>query len=117
MVFKFSLRKKHNPFLFTLQRELYSEYLALLKQENMFWKLKSRVTWLSSRDQNTIFFHNSTINRRRKNKILGLKLDSKIWEINHEKLETHIVEHFQNIFSTSHIYRKQPILYHVPDPA
>lgn len=75
------LSKKYSPFLLQLQHSLYIEYFNILNQEDIFWKLKSRVNWLNSGDKNTIFFfHNSTLRRRRKNKILALTTDNNSWK-------------------------------------
>lgn len=50
------LSKKYSPFLLQLQHSLYIEYFNILNQEDIFWKLKSRVNWLNNGDKNTIFF-------------------------------------------------------------
>ncbi|CAL9014923.1 unnamed protein product, partial [Prunus brigantina] len=40
---------------------------------------KSRNTWLKEGDRNTHFFHLSTVIRRRRNKLEGLKNDTGEW--------------------------------------
>ncbi|BBN67603.1 Polynucleotidyl transferase, ribonuclease H-like superfamily protein [Prunus dulcis] len=67
-----ALYRRHSPFLVDLEKELDSDYQALLDQEELFWLQKSRNTWLKEGDRNTKFFHMSTIIRRRKNKLEGL---------------------------------------------
>lgn len=42
----------------------------------MYWKQRSRVNWLQLGDQNTRFFHQTTLQRRQYNKILRLQDDS-----------------------------------------
>lgn len=49
------------------------EFHHILKLEEDFWKLKSRVDWLNDGDANTKFFHLSTINRRRFNCITTIQ--------------------------------------------
>lgn len=49
----------------TMRKALQEE----LKREELLWKHKSRVTWLTTKDLNTKFFHLSTIIRRRRNAI------------------------------------------------
>lgn len=69
------LETKYSLFLINLQDTLIKELHQLLFQENEYWKLRSRTLWLQEGDQSTKFFHNSTNQRRRINKILGLKVD------------------------------------------
>lgn len=45
----------------------------LLRQEEIMWKQKSRVTWPREGDRSTKFFHTSTVVRRRRNWIGGIK--------------------------------------------
>lgn len=43
------------------------EYLRLLKIEEVYWRQKSRVSWIKDGDLNTKFFHTSIIVRRKRN--------------------------------------------------
>jgi len=45
-----------NNFHNNLKTSLINEFKEILKQEEDFWKIKSRVQWLDDRDANTIFF-------------------------------------------------------------
>lgn len=49
-----------------------NDFNEILKREEDFWKLKSRVQWLGEGDANTKFFHTTTTTRRRRNRISGL---------------------------------------------
>ncbi|TQE04408.1 hypothetical protein C1H46_010027 [Malus baccata] len=49
---------------------------TLWSQEESVWKQKSRVQWLQEGDANTKFFHQSTLQRRRRNKVVTLKSDN-----------------------------------------
>lgn len=57
----------YSNFLQTLEKDLMKEYNDIVKQEEEYWKLKSRITWLSEGDANTKLIHITTLNRRRKN--------------------------------------------------
>ncbi|XP_026416598.1 uncharacterized protein LOC113312041 [Papaver somniferum] len=57
------------------------EYLRLLRSEELFWKQKSRVTWLREGDLNTKYFHIAIMIRRHRNSIVCLKDDRGIWVI------------------------------------
>ena len=62
-----------------LEEKLVSEYSNVLEQEEVFWQQKSRNCWLKEGDRNTSFFHMSTVVRRRRNKLEGLKRDDGVW--------------------------------------
>lgn len=57
-------------------KSLLNEYLI---QEESLWKNKSRELWLTFKNLNTIFFHTSTLIRRRKNVIDCLKSTNDGW--------------------------------------
>lgn len=44
-----------------LEKNLNSELMALLQQEEEYWAAKSRIDWLKLGDANTSFFHASVI--------------------------------------------------------
>lgn len=48
-----------------LENKLIVEFNNILKSEEDYWKLRSRINWLNQRDANTNFFHTTTLNRRR----------------------------------------------------
>ena len=96
------LANSFNPFLFNLQKELTSEYQLLLKQEEEIWKIKARVDWVVDGDRNTRFFHTTTINRIRKNKILSLKDNMGNWNSCPQWIKSSIFNYFSDIFSTAH---------------
>lgn len=53
----------HSTFLHALEKSLAFEFSNILRQEQDFWKLKSRINWLTEGDDNIKFFHTSTLNR------------------------------------------------------
>lgn len=70
-----------------------------LKREEQLWRQKSRVTWLTTPDLNTRFFHLSTIVRRRRNSIDALLDPNGQWLEGRESIGAHVVAHFQHLFS------------------
>lgn len=59
-----------------LKKELQMEY----NNEEAYWRMKSRVTWLKEGDKNTRFFHAATKSRRAQNRFRCLKDDQdKCW--------------------------------------
>jgi len=73
------------------------EWEDLCKQEEIFWRQKSRVQWLKEGDRNTRFFHRSTLEHRYHNKISTIK-DSRGNHLStHKEIEAVLVQHFQGI--------------------
>ena len=50
-----------------------SDLHNIISKEEKFWRQRSRVKWLKDEDQNTKFFHLTTLKHRANNRILGLK--------------------------------------------
>lgn len=89
-------------FLLELEANLQQEFSVILKSEEDFWKPKSRITWLSEGDANKTFFHISTVNRRRRNRILSLKdeVGNTIQDPQH--IKDTIINYFIKIYATDH---------------
>lgn len=62
-----------------MEVKLREELDTILRQEEMFWKQKSRITWLKEGEQNTRFFHTFILIRRRRNNIARIKIDGENW--------------------------------------
>lgn len=62
-------------FLHNLEEQLQREYNDILKIEEDYWKIRSRIAWLNDGDANTKNFHLSASNRKRKNQIIFFKDD------------------------------------------
>ncbi|KAL7262201.1 hypothetical protein ACSBR1_000556 [Camellia fascicularis] len=88
-----------------LEKDLVNQFNATLFQEEVLWYQKSRNNWLTLGDNNTKFFHISTLSKRRKLKIHVLKDDCGTWISNTNDLKVHIRDHFSNLFQhdASHI--------------
>lgn len=67
----------------------------------MMWLQISRIEWLKSRDNNTIFFHTSTVVRRRRNKIHMLMDNEGRWVEGKEELKQMAVEFYSNLFKSN----------------
>ncbi|KAK4710478.1 hypothetical protein R3W88_004991 [Solanum pinnatisectum] len=79
----------HTPFLHDLESTLLCEYNTILK-----------IDWLTYGDANTNFFHISTINRRRRNRILLLKDDTGNEFRNQDEIMAHATSFIIHIYST-----------------
>ncbi|CAI9111977.1 OLC1v1012333C1 [Oldenlandia corymbosa var. corymbosa] len=107
-----NLRKKINDFnqrlveiqgnpAYTWDEEakLKKELELLLEQEEVYWKQRSRISWLQGGDRNTSYFHNKASHRKTKNFIRRLQAESGEWIEDEEKLHMHIIGHFAGLFT------------------
>ncbi|CAL9005467.1 unnamed protein product, partial [Prunus brigantina] len=94
-----ALCRGSNTFLSKLKISLIKEYNCVLEQEAMFWKQKSRLQWLQEGDQNTKFFHLTTIIRRRRNKIERLKNNEGVWVEEAQDIKGLAMAYFEQFFS------------------
>ena len=79
------------------------EINELHTREEIMWNQRSRIMWLQHGDKNTKFFHATTSQRRRKNKIGGLFDDTGIWHEDEETIEKIILDYFKSIFSSNQL--------------
>nr|XP_016433782.1 PREDICTED: uncharacterized protein LOC107760269 [Nicotiana tabacum] len=91
-----------SSFLQKLEGDLLEEYSLILNSEDIFWRTKSRISWLMEGDANTKFFHTSTLNRRRRNKINALQGDVGNWIENRQEIKDTIYQFYNNIYTTDH---------------
>ncbi|CAN6580853.1 unnamed protein product [Malus baccata var. baccata] len=68
------------------------------KEEESFWRSKSRVQWLKEGDKNTKFFHAQTIKRRRYNQIRGVEDADGIWREGQSEVASIAVRYFSTLF-------------------
>lgn len=64
-----------------------AEYNEILQQEEPYWKQKSRVQWLKEGEQNTRFFDNIAILRKRHTIVIKLKNEEDVWIIDTKELK------------------------------
>lgn len=76
--------------------------ILILRQEEEFWKLKSRISSLNEGDASTRFFHNTTLNRRSNNRITILQTENGEYIDYHIDILRTTHDLFKNLFHTSH---------------
>ncbi|KAM1951519.1 hypothetical protein ACFX15_006123 [Malus domestica] len=81
--------------------ELTKKVDRLWRQEESVWQQKSRVQWLKDGDANTKFFHQSTIQRRRRNQVISLKNGQGNWVDTPGQIRRLIDNHFVELFTSS----------------
>nr|GEZ24877.1 reverse transcriptase [Tanacetum cinerariifolium] len=82
------------------QRLLRKKLEETWRKEEMFWHQRSRVNWIKFGDQNTRFFHLSTIHRSQRNAITMLKNGEGQWVDDPVALNTLIRNHFTSIYTS-----------------
>ncbi|CAL9001860.1 unnamed protein product, partial [Prunus brigantina] len=93
---------------------LKTEIGRLWKNEELYWKQRSRVNWLKAGDSNTRFFHLTTIQRRQRNRILKIKSEHGGWISGEKLIRNEFQGFFLNLFKTSGPRDWRGILDHVP---
>lgn len=68
-----------NDQLLVKEKILKSKLHALWKNEEIYWKQRSRVRWLREGDRNSKFFHQTTLDRRMRNKIVQIRDSEGAW--------------------------------------
>ncbi|WCJ35671.1 DNAse I-like superfamily protein [Euphorbia peplus] len=94
-----SLGSRVTSGLLRLEQRLLRDLNDVLRQEELIWYQKSRVQWLLFGDRNTKFFHTSTIIRRRRNKVEGLKDDADCWVWDSAKLKEMAVRFYTALYT------------------
>lgn len=83
------------------RKRLVREISDLLHQEEVYWRHRSRATWLFSGDRNSSFFHRKASQRRKKNSIASLVSDDGVRQVGDEKVGRVANEYFQKLFLSS----------------
>lgn len=86
-------------FLQNLENIVLKEYNVVLHLEEEFWELKSRIHWLQYGDSNAKFFHLSTLQRRRRNRISALKDNTDNWCFDAQQIQSSIFNYYNNLFT------------------
>lgn len=92
----------YSTYLQNLKSFLSQEYNSLLRVEEDYWHLRSRINWLNDGDANTKFFHMSVLNRHRTNQISYFKDDNNNWITSHDRIIHHTLNYFQACFTTDY---------------
>ncbi|CAL1382460.1 unnamed protein product [Linum trigynum] len=81
------------------EKNLMNELAAIWKDAELFWSQRSRVSFLKEGDQNTSFFHASTVHRKQRNKISSLKDEEGAIITNPDELTDHVTTFYQTLFT------------------
>lgn len=70
------------------------------RDEELYWKQKSRANWLQECDLNTKFFHATTKQRRARNRVTKLRKSNGVWEETQNDIEEVATRYFQTLFTS-----------------
>lgn len=82
-------------------RTLSAQLDTLLDREASYWQQRAKVSWLKDGDRNTRFFHQRANNRRKCNKISGLRDSDGVWKEEESGIQSVVVDYFSTLFQSS----------------
>ncbi|KAH7659258.1 RNA-directed DNA polymerase protein, partial [Dioscorea alata] len=82
------------------------------KQEELYWKQRSRLQWLREGDENTKFFHAVANGRKNRNAIPRIEHDGRTCT-NPKDIGTAFAAHFKNIFGRKRDFRFQEAVFNL----
>lgn len=82
-------------------REMEVELKRAIRNEEIYWQMKSRVQWLREGDKNTRFFHAQTVKIKKRNAIRGLEEEDGMWSTNRQRIQDVYVRYFHTLFSSN----------------
>ncbi|KAJ6978456.1 hypothetical protein NC653_026763 [Populus alba x Populus x berolinensis] len=85
-----------------IERSSAAQYLQLCKEEESYFKQKSRIQWLQLGDKNTSFFHKSLLHRQVRNVIHNLQDDNGTLVHDPEDIGKLTSIYFENLLTATH---------------
>ena len=77
------------------------EYMKLLEQKEVYWKQRAKQFWLKDGDQNTRFFRNFALGRKKNNQLVRLQDKHGDWKEDREDIQHIVMEYFEDLFQAS----------------
>eukprot|EP00253_Pinus_taeda_P003190 PITA_03190 len=91
------------------ERHINNQLEERRKQEEIYWRQKSRIRWLKEGERNTKFFHRTTVQRRMHNKIPFILNQEGAKVEEHEQIEEVLLNHFQQVHQEQAVDRQRAI--------
>eukprot|EP00253_Pinus_taeda_P035953 PITA_35953 len=79
------------------ERNIHSKLEERRKQEEIYWKQKSRIRWLREGERKNKFFHRTTVQRRMHNSIPFIQTQGGAKIESHEEIEKEFLKHFAQV--------------------
>ncbi|XP_074271423.1 uncharacterized protein LOC141595357 [Silene latifolia] len=83
------------------RRKIVAEIADLYRQEEQYWRQRSRALWLKDGDRNIKFFHSKAGERKSKNYIGALIDDSGLMRVGLDEVSSVANSYFQDLFTSS----------------
>ena len=99
------------------EQKIHKEYMKVLTEEEITWRLNSRILWLKAGDQNTSFFHRQAKVINWENQISEIKTPEGEILKDFNQIKQQASRHFQNLYTTSGRDEEQIVdsfLRHIP---
>nr|DAD29125.1 TPA_asm: hypothetical protein HUJ06_030593 [Nelumbo nucifera] len=84
-----------------VERSIHLTLESEMNQEEILWQQKSRIQWLKDGDRNTLFFHQTTINKCRSNRIYKLMDSEGNWLSTPQEIEHHVINFYASIYQST----------------
>ncbi|KAK7282263.1 hypothetical protein RIF29_10909 [Crotalaria pallida] len=88
-----------NNFLKNLRKKLWEDYEHIALQEEAYRFQQSRSKWIAMGDQNTRYFQNAALCRRKRNRINALLNEENSWIYDSNELKDMAVNYFSKLYS------------------
>ena len=88
--------------------------MELNHREEIVWKQRSRIMWLTDGDRNTRFFHLRASQRRRRNRISKLKKPDGTVTVNEEEMGAMATDFFRTLYTTEGMTDMDQVLNTIP---
>ena len=88
--------------------------MELNHREEIVWKQRSRIMWLTDGDRNTRFFHLRASQRRRRNRISKLKKPDGTVTVNEEEMGAMATDFFRTLYTTEGTTDMDQVLNTIP---
>lgn len=90
-----------NPRLVRIRKELLEDYNKLVYHEELYWFQQAKVKWINLGVRNTSFFHQSSLIRQCKNRIVALLDDSDIWVYDDRGIRDLISQFYRQLYAST----------------
>ncbi|KAA3474835.1 GTP cyclohydrolase 1-like [Gossypium australe] len=93
-----AMEQSNSRNLANLEMETRDELENVLNHEELLWRQNARCDWLQFGDRNTKFFHSRTMQRRKFNRILALRIRNDEWCSEQSILNEEAVNYFEKLY-------------------